>query len=354
MEKFLVKNEKVFSFTESEKKKYFKKNFIEIIKHHIQKCKKYSRLLKKLNFKIENNLAIYQIPPVPVSIFKDNILYSCEKKKIVKKLLSSGTSGTKRSQIFLDPVNSIVQTKVLFQIMSHFFGKKRMPMLVIDKKHENETRDNLVASQAAVNGFSLLSKKIFYAYKSNGEVNFDDIKIFNDSFNKEKKIVFGFTDKVYNFFFENKNQLRYQKFNNCTLLHGGGWKKLESKSIDSKIFKTTLKKNYYFEKIVNYYGLIEQTGSIFVECDKCDAFKCSIYSDVFIRNKNFDIENKENKIGLLQLMSLLPSSYPGNNIITEDLGMICSNKICRCSFKGKLFRVLGRSKNSEVRGCANI
>jgi len=354
MEKFLVKDKKVFCFSESEKKKYFQKNFIEIIKFHVKKCKKYSRLLKKLNFKIKENSKISQIPPIPVSIFKDNILYSCEKKKIIKKLLSSGTSGNKQSQIFLDSVNSIVQTKVLVQIMGHFFGKKRMPMLIIDKKNDNGNREKLVASQAAVNGFSILSKKIYYAYKSNGDINFDDIKIFKDSFSQEKKVVFGFTDKVYKFFFENKNQLKNMKFNNCTLLHGGGWKKLESKSIDSKIFKSALKKNYNFKKIVNYYGLIEQTGSIFIECDKCDAFKCSIYSDVFVRDENLNIENKENKVGLLQLMSLLPSSYPGNNILTEDLGMICSNKVCKCKFKGKLFRVIGRSKNSEVRGCANI
>ena len=189
--------------------------------------------------------------------------------------------------------------------MGHFFGKERMPMLIIDKKNDNGNRENLVASQAAVNGFSILSKKIYYAYKSNGDINFDDIKIFKDSFTQEKKVVFGFTDKVYKFFFENKNQLKNMKFNNCTLLHGGGWKKLESKSIDSKIFKSALKKNYDFKKIVNYYGLIEQTGSIFVECDKCDAFKCSIYSDVLVRDENLNIENKENKVAL-QLMSLLP------------------------------------------------
>ena len=42
--------------------------------------KKYSQLLKKLNFKIKENSKISQITPIPVSIFKDNILYSCEKK----------------------------------------------------------------------------------------------------------------------------------------------------------------------------------------------------------------------------------------------------------------------------------
>ena len=53
-------------------------------------------------------------------------------------------------------------------------------------------------------------------------------------------------------------------------------------------------------------------------------------------------------------MSLLPSSYPGNNILTEDLGVICPSQTCTCNFKGKRFKIKGRSKESEIRGCANI
>ena len=53
-------------------------------------------------------------------------------------------------------------------------------------------------------------------------------------------------------------------------------------------------------------------------------------------------------------MSLLPSSYPGNNILTEDLGVICPSQTCKCNFKGKRFKIMGRSKESEIRGCANI
>ena len=87
------------------------------------------------------------------------------------------------------------------------------------------------------------------------------------------------------------------QFKNCILLHGGGWKKIESKSMDPQKFKIELKKRYNFKKIVNYYGLIEQTGSIFVECNKCDAFKCSIYSDVYVRDENLKIEKKNNKEG---------------------------------------------------------
>ena len=354
MEKYIVENKKVFSFSKKEKKQFFGKSFFEMIKFHQKNCKNYFSIFKKLGFKLTKKTKISETPPIPVSIFKNNKLFSCKENKIVKKLLSSGTTGNKQSEIFLEAINSKVQTKVLVQIMEHFFGKKRIPMLIIDKKVEDRNRSNLVASQAAVNGFSILAKKTYFALKSNGEINFDDLRNFQEEFRDDEKIIFGFTNKIFEFFLEKQNSIKDINFKNCILLHGGGWKKVEAKSMESKKFKFELNKKYNFKKIVNYYGLIEQTGSIFVECDKCDAFKCSIYSDVYVRDENLRIEKKNNQIGLIQLMSLLPSSYPGNNILTEDLGIICSNDICKCDFKGKLFRVIGRSKESEIRGCANI
>ena len=354
MEKYIVENQKVFDYNKKERNIYFEKNFFEIIKFHQKNCKDYSSILKKLSFQLNKKTKSIDIPPIPVSIFKDNKLYSCREKKIVKKLLSSGTTGNKQSQIFLDATNSKVQTKVLVQIMEYFFGKKRMPMLIIDKKFEYKDRTNLLASQAAVNGFSILAKKTYFAFHSNGQINLKEIKKFMEEFAEEKKIVFGFTNKIFEFFLEKHNLPKNIQFKNCTLLHGGGWKKIESKSMDPKKFKSELKKRYNFKKIVNYYGLIEQTGSIFVECNKCDSFKCSIYSDVYVRDENLKIEKQKNKEGLIQLMSLLPSSYPGNNILTEDLGLICSSETCKCNFKGKRFKIIGRSKESEIRGCANI
>ena len=58
------------------------------------------------------------------------------------------------------------------------FGKKRMPMLIIDKKFEHKDRTSLLASQAAVNGFSILAKKTYFALHSNGEINLNEIQNF--------------------------------------------------------------------------------------------------------------------------------------------------------------------------------
>ena len=68
--------------------------------------------------------------------------------------------------------------------------------------------------------------------------------------------------------------------------------------------------------------------------------------------KSFN-EIKDGRKGIIQLLSLLPTSYPGHNILTEDMGEIVSSKSCVCSNKGKRFKVYGRNKDSEIRGCSD-
>ena len=48
-----------------------------------------------------------------------------------------------------------------------------------------------------------------------------------------------------------------------------------------------LKKKLNLKTIHNYYGLIEQTGSIFIEC-KCGYFVASDFSEVIVRDKFFN------------------------------------------------------------------
>ena len=106
------------------------------------------------------------------------------------------------------------------------------------------------------------------------------------------------------------------------------------------------------KNVKNYYGLVEQIGSIFFEC-KCGYFIASNYSDIIIRDENLSI-CKKGEIGLVQLLSLLPTSYPGHSILTEDIGEIVNDHECKCYGHGTRFLIHGRLKNAELRGCSNI
>ena len=47
-------------------------------------------------------------------------------------------------------------------------------------------------------------------------------------------------------------------------------------------------------------------------------------------------------------MSLIPLSYPGHNILTEDQGYMVSNDDCKCG-NSKYFVLTNRVKNTEIR-----
>ena len=128
--------------------------------------------------------------------------------------------------------------------------------------------------------------------------------------------------------------------------------KLDDIKISNEKFKYLLNKKFELKRIINYYGLIEQTGSIFFECKK-GYFHTSNYNDILIRDENFKVL-KNKKKGLIQLLSTIPKSYPGHSILTEDIGMIIGENDCKCGIKGNYFKVYGRVKKSEIRGCSNI
>ena len=98
--------------------------------------------------------------------------------------------------------------------------------------------------------------------------------------------------------------------------------------------------------------MVEQTGSIFFECEK-GFFHPSIFNDVIIRDK-ISLNAKSIKTnGIIQTLSILPLSYPGHSILTEDEGIIIGLDGCKCGIKGKYFKILGRLEKAEIRGCSD-
>ena len=55
----------------------------------------------------------------------------------------------------------------------------------------------------------------------------------------------------------------------------------------------------------------------------------------------------------MQLVSVIQTSYPGHSILTEDQGVILGVDNCPCGRMGKFFKIFGRIKNAEFRGCSD-
>ena len=172
---------------------------------------------------------------------------------------------------------------------------------------------------------------------------------------KNKKILFfGFTSLIWrNFLKELENKKSCFDLSNSTLIHGGGWKKLINENISNVDFKKKITKYLQIKDIINYYGMVEQTGSIFLECKK-GFFHTSVYNDILIRDKNNLSVCKPNKLGIIQVFSSIPKSYPGHSILTEDEGILYGIDNCKCGLKGKYFKIIGRLENSVLRGCSDV
>ncbi len=330
------------------KKNSFEIKINNLTKYHFNRSKEYKQILKVLGYK-NKNTRIEELPFLTTSIFKELDLKSVSLNKIYKVFSSSGTSSQKRSKIFLDLENSISQRRVLKEIFERNFGKKRLPMLIVGKSPKN-INENFDAKYAAILGFSIFGSNHTFLIDEDNKINLHKLENFLTQYSKNKFLVFGFTYEIYDLFI-NKLKKRFN-FENAILIHGGGWKKLEDKKVSNIKFKNLLYKKLNLNKIYNYYGLIEQVGSIFFECQECNNFICSEYSNVFIRNERLEIINQGR--GFVQLMSLLPKSYPGHNILTDDIGEIITNSKCRINHRGKSFKIYGRVEKSEIRGCSDV
>ena len=342
---------KTFSVNRESKRKFFERSINSLTSHHYKNSKEYKKILDFFNYNLKNK-KLNKVPFLPAKLFKEFELRSVSKKKVFKILTSSGTTGTNPSRIHLDKKNAHNQVKTLKEIMTPILGNKRLPMLIIDQNPKALSKSTFNARLAAIYGFSLFGKNHTYLLNDKGKINYILLNSFLKKYGKQKFFIFGFTSII----FENlvkKLSLNSLNLNNGILLHGGGWKKMEKLKINNKFFKEELFKKTKLKNIFNYYGLVEQTGSIFIESKKCGYFVTSIFSDILIRDKDFNVVKNGEK-GFIQLFSLLPTSYPGHSILTEDIGEIVNIDNCKCGLKEKHFLVYGRAKDAELRGCSDV
>ena len=347
-----LKKLKPYSLDEKSKKRFFEKEINSLTIHHYNNSKEYRKILNFLGYKLQK-LKLNEIPFLPTKLFKEFDLLSASKEKIFKTLMSSGTTGSTPSKIYLDKENAHNQILVLTKIMTQLLGHKRLPMLIIDQNPKTIDKSIFNAKAAAIYGFSIFGRNHTYLLNEKEEIDYDLLNNFLKEYGKNDFFIFGFTSHVYqNLMKKLSTKLLNHNFANGILLHGRGWKKMEKIKISNKIFKQKLFNKIKLKNIYNYYGLVEQTGTIFIECKKCSCFVTSIYSDVLIRDKHFNIVKNGEK-GFIQLFSLLPTSYPGHSILTEDMGKIVDDHKCECRLKGKRFLIYGRAEESEIRGCSD-
>lgn len=324
----------------------------ELTRLHADKCIPYRNIVSRL-FPTKEGAGVSNEPFIPVRLFKTLDLRSIDTADIAKTMTSSGTTGQEVSRIYLDNTTARLQTRALAQIMSSLLGSQRLPMLVIDSSQAVANRTSFTARGAGIRGFSMFGRDVTYALRDDLTLDHDAIAAFLQKYRGRDVFLFGFTYIIWqNFICELEALGKSLDFGNGVLLHGGGWKKLIDLSVSNDTFSTCAKETLGVARVANYYGMVEQTGSIFLECEQ-GVFHTSAYGDILIRDFKTLREVDDGETGFIQLVSMLPVSYPGHSILSEDIGTVLGRDDCACGRYGKRFVVHGRVQNAEVRGCSD-
>src|SRR5213075_2915067 len=94
-------------------------------------------------------------------------------------------------------------------------------------------------------------------------------------------------------------------------------------------FKSAFRDQTGLARIHNFYGMIEQVGGIYMECE-AGCFHAPNMADIIIRRASDWAALPVGKSGLIQTLSVLPRSYPGHSLLTEDVGTILGWDDCSC------------------------
>lgn len=342
-----------FSMARAEKAALMCETLNALTQHHYAHCSRYKQIVDALFGGPRPVTALEDVPFLPVSAFKRFRLQSIPEDQAFKTMRSSGTSGQAPSQIVLDKQTANLQTKGLTRTLQPVLGGRRLPMLVIDTRSALGASGAFSARGAAIRGFSMFGRNPVFALDDDLQPDAETIAAFFETHRHKPVLVFGFTFLIWSSLCEAlAAEGRTIDMSNAIVLHGGGWKKLVNRAVSAKDFKQRLKEQFGIARVYDYYGMVEQTGSIYVECEE-GHLHSSVFNDVLIKDPVTLETLGPGAEGLIQTLSVFPHSYPGHSLLTEDRGVLLGEDDCPCGRKGKYLKVLGRVAAAEVRGCSD-
>jgi hypothetical protein len=342
-------NQPPYSLKQADKEPLLLEGLNELTRYHYEKSPEYKRIIDAAWGGLRTYGSIADVPYLPVSLFKEMELKSTALPAMVMR--SSGTTGQRTSRIIIDNETARRQSEALIASFRPILGSRRVPFLAIDTKDVIKPTD-LTARGGGVLGMMKFGAKTAFALNSQLELDKELVENFARANGGEPFLIFGFTflvwDKLYRSFADGEVDL-----SNAILIHSGGWKKLEAQKVSNAEFRAALKRRFNMTNIFNFYGFVEQIGSVFIEGPDGLLYPPN-FTDVIIRRGHSWEPAEVGEEGVIQVVSLLPRSYPGHSVLTEDMGVVETIDAGAGGRFGKAIRVVGRAPKTELRGCSDV
>lgn len=328
---------------------------------HYEHCALFRKICDTWNWQPDRSYErLSDLPFLYAQAFKEagQALVSVPEAKGQQRLSSSATSG-RSSTIVIDRETARRQTRAVSQVLASFIGPQRRPMLVCDARPAANTPGEVTARAAAMLGFMTFASEREYALGPTMQPDSAAIEAFAEAAMRNGKPVtlIGFTFVLYVALLRPllASGKRWTLPAGSTILHIGGWKKLEDQKVDRAVLAAAARTVFGVptEGVIDTYGFTEQIGTVHAECEAGHKH-APAFSDVVVRDPVTLRPLPDGTVGLGQFLSLVPTSYPGFSVLTDDLVQITGRDSCKCGRSGTTFVVLGRHKAAEVRGCGDV
>lgn len=342
-------------------------------------CPPFKRFLDAQRIHPADATTLADLPFLPVSAFKRlQPLCFLDAPQIYRVLESSATSGQLPSRIAIDRDTAKLMTKGVTAILADFIGSHRRPYLIIDRSPKLGQGGVANARSAAIQGLMAFSTETCYALRPAGQgeesradpdglvLDTEAIAEFCARHGASNVVAYGFTYVVYLHLgggltassaalSELQQGLGRPLLPLSHLLHSGGWKKLQQISVDKATFnaKVSATLGISLSSVIDYYGMVEQLGVVYPDCSEGNKH-APRFAEVILRNPVDWSPCTTGQTGLIQVLSALSSSFPGQALLTEDIGVVVHEDGCSCGRRGVAFRFAGRVPKAEIRGCSDV
>jgi hypothetical protein len=304
---------------------------------------------------------VSDLPFLPVRILKaDPPLALVEQGQIKRTLTSSATTSQSPSRVVLDTPTSRRMTKGVVTIVRDFIGNARRPYLVVDTPNLLGNANALGARGAAIQGLQPFASEVTYCLDLDDsgqlQLDLDRLQEFAKDRRDSELLVYGFTYILWNHLVK---PLMAEKIRlnlpNVRILHSGGWKRLQDQAVEKAVFNDQLAQIFACspDRVVDFYGMVETVGVIYPDCPEGNKH-CPAFGEVIVRNPLTLKPVAAGESGIVQVCSVLPTSFPGHLLLTEDMAQVISYDGCACGRRGISFRFAGRIPKTELRGCGNL
>jgi hypothetical protein len=340
-------------------------SLLEVLKEELEyACQRhagYRNYIERWPIDYRSAARVADLPFLPVGILKANPPLSLVHPDEIKRTLtSSATTSQVPSRVVLDSPTARRMTKGIVSIVRDYIGASRRPYLVVDTPGFLGGDGDLGARGAAIQGLQPFASETTHCLAPGGLgeliLNRDRLREFAAGRQDTELLAYGFTFILWNHLVKPLQAegicLNLPK---VRIFHSGGWKRLQDQAVEKTVFNEGLARLFGCspDRIVDFYGMVESVGVIYPDCAAGNKHG-PVFGDVIVRNPLTLEPVEAGEHGIVQVCSVLPTSFPGHLLLTEDMAQVIAYDGCPCGRRGISFRFAGRIPKAELRGCGNI